>query len=98
MESSAASEKAKLKHELKQLIITECDKEDEFSVDDISDSEALVGSESNLELDSLDTLQISLEIKQRYKVRIEGNKDGRQAFASIEAMADFILSESVSND
>lgn len=90
-------DKDKLKLELKQLIITECDKEDEFSIDDISDLELLVGSESNLALDSLDTLQISLEIKQRYKVRIEGNKHGRQAFASIDAMADFILTESAVN-
>lgn len=82
-----------LKYQLKQLIITECDKDDEFAAEDISDQEPLVGSEASLELDSLDTLQISLAIKQHYKVRIEGNKEGRQAFASINAMADFILSE-----
>lgn len=84
-------DKNTLKHDLKKMIITECDKEDDFSVADISDNEALIGSEANLALDSLDTLQLSLAIKQAYNVRIEGAKEGRIAFASINAMADYIL-------
>lgn len=80
-----------LKHELKQLIIFECDKEDEVTVSDITDDEVLVGSDAPLALDSLDVLQLSLAVKAAYKVRIEGAVDGRQAFASINAMADYIL-------
>ena len=83
-----------LKHDLKNMIITECDKEDEFTIADISDDEALIGSQASLELDSLDTLQLSLAIKQAYQVRIEGAKEGRIAFASINAMADYILQNS----
>ena len=83
-----------LKRELKHLIIIECDKEDEITVDEISDDEVLVGSDANLDLDSLDTLQLSLAIKKAYKVRIEGAKEGRTAFASINAMADYILTAS----
>lgn len=88
---AVAVDKKQLMLELKQLIITECDKADEFSAEQITDQESLIGSESRLELDSLDTLQLSLAIKQRYKVRIEGSKEGRKAFASIDAMADYIL-------
>jgi acyl carrier protein len=88
---AVAADKKQLMLELKQLIITECDKEDEFSAEQISDQESLVGAEARLELDSLDTLQLSLAIKQRYKVRIEGSKEGRKAFASVDAMADYIL-------
>ena len=79
--------------ELKQLIITECDKEDEVGIDDISDDETLVGDETFLGLDSLDTLQLSLAIKKVYNIRIEGGIDGRTAFASVSAMADFILNK-----
>lgn len=90
---STLIDKTALKKELKELIIRECDKEDEFTVEAISDDEIMVGSKAALELDSLDTLQISLAVKKRYKVRIEGNKDGRQAFSSINALANFISSE-----
>ena len=83
-----------LKLALKQLIIEECDKEDDFSVDDISDDEVLIGSDANLELDSLDTLQLSLAIKKAYGVRIEGAKEGRIAFASINAMSTYIIEHS----
>ena len=77
--------------ELKSLILIECDKEDEISVADITDDEALIGGNTQLALDSLDTLQLSLAIKKAYDVRIEGVKEGRKAFSSINAMADYIL-------
>ncbi len=86
--------KEKLKHDLKQMIIIECDKQDELTVSEITDDEALIGSEANLGLDSLDSLQLSLAIKKRYKVRIEGVKDGRLAFASINALANYIITKS----
>lgn len=92
-EVSIDIDKETLKLELKQLIISECDKEDEFSAEDILDQELLVGIDARLELDSLDTLQVSLAIKKHYKVRIEGSKNGRKAFASIDAMADYIINE-----
>ena len=79
-----------LKQSLKQLIITECDKEDDFSVTDIEDVEPLFGPDSKLELDSLDALQISMAVLKQFKVRIEGSKDGRIAFASIQSLAEFI--------
>ncbi|MBL4852061.1 MAG: acyl carrier protein [Gammaproteobacteria bacterium] len=80
-----------LKHDLKQMIIIECDKEDELTVSDITDDEILIGSETKLGLDSLDSLQLSLAIKKTYAARIDGAKDGRLAFASINALADYII-------
>jgi acyl carrier protein len=77
-----------LKAELKQLIIDECEKE--CAPDDITDDEMLVGSDAPLALDSLDTLQLSLAIKQRYGKRIEGNNETRQALRSINHLAAFI--------
>jgi acyl carrier protein len=83
-----------LKRSLKEMIIAECDKEDEFAIDDILDDEVIMGEDSNLGLDSLDALQLSLAIKQAYNVRIEGAVDGRKAFASVSAMANYILEKS----
>lgn len=80
-------DKAKLIEELKQLIIVECDKDLEPGE---IDAEALLMT-GPLELDSLDALQISLAVKERYGVRIEGGPDGRKAFATLSALADFVI-------
>ncbi|WP_233267325.1 hypothetical protein [Paraglaciecola sp. L3A3] len=49
-----------IKKQLKQLIIVECDKEDELSWQEIEDDEPLFGKKSNVGLDSLDALQLAL--------------------------------------
>ncbi len=77
-----------LKLELKQLIIEECDKD--LTPDDISDQQALLGGD--LDLDSLDVLQICMAIKKRYGVRIEGSADARKALQSINTLAETIVS------
>ena len=50
-----------------------------------------------LELDSLDALQISLAVKDRYDVRIEGGSEGRQALASVSSLAQFIVAAHTSD-
>lgn len=82
-----ALERAALIEELKKLIIIECDKEMEPS--EIDPEAQLIGGE--MDLDSLDALQVSLAVKERYAVRIEGGPDARKAFASVSALADFII-------
>ena len=73
--------------ELKAMILKECDLDRD--ADSIPDDMALVSE--GLELDSLDALQISLAVKEKYGVRIEGGPDARRAFASTAALADFII-------
>ena len=53
----AQETKAELMLALKQLIVEECDKEDDFEPSDILDDELLFGSKSRIALDSLDALQ-----------------------------------------
>ncbi|MFC7292580.1 phosphopantetheine-binding protein [Hirschia litorea] len=79
--------KDKLMDELKAMIVEECDTEVEAH--EIDNDMRLVGE--GLELDSLDALQISLAIKDKYGVRIEGGPDSREAMSSINALSDFIL-------
>lgn len=76
-----------LKAELKVLIIEECDKDIEPG--DIGDDAILIGGE--LDLDSLDALQIAMAVKTRYGVRIEGGPDARRALQSVNTLADTIL-------
>jgi acyl carrier protein len=76
-----------LKQELKQLLVRECDKEDDIDWQDILDDEPLFGRESRVQMDSLDALQLSLAVQQKYGVRIEGAKDGRRILVTIDALA-----------
>lgn len=78
---------AKLKTDLKKLIVVECDKD--IEPDSIEDDAILIGGD--LELDSLDALQISMAIKHRYGVSIEGGPEARRALKSVNTLADTIL-------
>ena len=78
----------RLKTELKQLIVTECD----LSVDiaEITDDDPLFGRDSRLGLDSIDALQISIAIQNRYGIIITDSKQMRKVMRSINAFADCI--------
>ena len=78
---------SELKHDLKLLIIEECDKD--FTTDFINDDTPLLGGD--LDLDSLDVLQICMAIKTRYDVRIEGSTEARKALKSINTLAQTIV-------
>ena len=80
-----------LKLELKRMIIKECQKS--ATPEEIADDRILIGSESQLDLDSLDALQIALAVKQRYGKRIDGSTETRMALKSIDSLADFILAD-----
>jgi len=79
-----------LKRQLKQLIIVECDKEDDLSWEEIQDDEPLFGKDSNVGLDSLDALQLALVLKEHFGIKIEGSKESRKHLVSINAMAEYI--------
>lgn len=81
----------KLKLELKQLVVRECQKQ--VAPEQIDDDDILIGSAGRLDLDSLDALQIALAVKQRYGKRIDGGKETRAALKSINSLADFILAD-----
>jgi len=83
------SQNPELKLELKQLIIKECDKE-EFTPEAINDDEPLFGSDSTLGLDSMDALQISMALKEKYGVEVTDSKKIRTIMTSINTLADFI--------
>jgi acyl carrier protein len=79
------------KTELKRLIIEACDKD--VAVEQVGDDVFLFGETSVLALDSLDALQISMEIQRRYGVVLADSKELRRVFTSINSLADYIKSE-----
>lgn len=52
--------------------------------------EPLFGNEARLDLDSLDALQLSMAIQQRYGVRMPDSKETRRAFTSLAHLAGFL--------
>jgi acyl carrier protein len=79
-----------MENELKQLIIDSLDLED-LTIEDISSSDPLFND--GLGLDSIDALELGLEIRKKYGVRINAEKDDvKTIFSSVSALAIFIES------
>jgi acyl carrier protein len=78
----------RLKTELKRLIVEECDITIETAA--IGDDEPLFGSSSRLGLDSIDALQISIAIQNKYGLLITDSKQMRKVMRSMNTFADFI--------
>ena len=82
-----------LTSELKHLIIETLHLE-EIQPDEIEDGAPLFGE--GLGLDSIDALELVVALEKSYNVIIEDEEVGKKAFASIEALADFVLEKSAS--
>lgn len=81
----------KLKMELKKLIIEECD----ITIDpgEIGDDDSLFGRDTRLGLDSIDALQISIAIQNKFNIIITDSKQMRKVMKSMNTFADFIQPE-----
>jgi len=81
-----------LKHNLKQMIIDECEKED-IEADDIPNDVELFSSASGLELDSLDGLTISMALQNQFGIRVGDPKAFRRIITTTDALAEYIQKE-----
>jgi acyl carrier protein len=81
-------DKETLKSELKILIIETLRLED-VEPDSIKDEDPLFGE--GLGLDSIDALELVVAIEKHYGVLIEDEEVGVEAFASVDALADFVI-------
>jgi acyl carrier protein len=82
------SQDNEFKTALKRLIIEACDKD--VLPEDIGDTDSRFGDSSVLALDSMDALQLSMEIQRVYGVVLADSKELRRVFTSINALADHI--------
>ncbi len=82
----------KIKYDIKEMIIQECEKDD-FRPEDIDDDIELFSPSSGLELDSLDALAISMGLQKMYGVRLGDSKDFRRVVTTIEKLAQFVKNE-----
>lgn len=76
-----------LKKELKEMLVNDLKLQD-ISPEDIGDADPLF--EEGLGLDSLDAVELVVLINKHYDIQIKDMEEGRVAFASVNALADFI--------
>ena len=77
-----------LKQRLKQMIVTEADKD--VAPDTIGDDEGLFGPNTKLQLDSIDGLQISMALQNQFGARITDPKQLVRIMKSINTLADHL--------
>ena len=77
---------------LKSMILEECDRE-EISADDLADDVELFSDESELELDSVDGLQISMLLQRHFNLRLVDPKEFRRVVTTINHLADHLQPE-----
>jgi acyl carrier protein len=75
-------------NELKAHLLAAVDKDEPAG--GLRDDEPLFGTESRLDLDSLDALQISMAIQKKYGVRMPDSKETRRALASLTTLAEHL--------
>ena len=79
-----------LHHELKLLIVEALQLED-VDPASISDTAPLFGA--GLELDSIDALELATAIARKYDVEVNQDQETRDAFRSVQHLAEFITSK-----
>jgi len=79
---------AEVRQNLKELLVTELNLEGKKPAD-IDDAAPLFGE--GLGLDSLDALQLAMAIEERFGVAVPEGEAGREVFASVDAIARFLL-------
>ena len=81
-------DRAELIAELKALVLEAAEKNEPAG--GLIDHELLFGPSSRLALDSLDALQVSMALQQRYGVRMPDSKETRRALSSIASLAEHL--------
>lgn len=77
-----------LKQQIKEMI-RDCLDVNDLDIADIQDDAPLLGGE--LELDSIDALELVIQVEKRYGVKIKSSEETRLALSSVSVLADYIL-------
>ncbi len=70
-------------------MIGDCLDVDDLDVESIDENAPLLGGE--LELDSIDALELVIQVEKRFGVKIKSSEETRLALSSVSVLADYIL-------
>ena len=83
--------KQQLIEELRQLMMDKLDLEEE-DLDDIGEDKPL--TVESLGIDSIDILELTVQIEKKYQAKIGNVETAQKAFKSMNALAEFIMEKS----
>lgn len=83
-------ERSELKLSLKRLLIDGL-RLDAVSPEDVDDAAPIFGE--GLGLDSVDALELVVLVEERFHIQIPDEDVGKRAFASIDALTDYVAGE-----
>jgi acyl carrier protein len=84
------SSRDELIFKIKELIIKACDIKD-IRPDDIPTDVPFINGPGPLKLDSLDAMEIAMELRYQFGVELKNASTAAQAMQSFDALADFII-------
>lgn len=87
MQQSKEQELAKIKKDLKEMLVRDLSLED-IKPEDIKDDEVLFGE--GLGLDSLDAVEIVVILQRNFGLEIKDMEKGKEIFYSIDTLANYI--------
>jgi len=76
---------------LKQLVIKACDVKD-VKAEDVPTDVPFIGGPGPLKLDSLDAMEIAMELRYQFGVELKNASTAAKAMQSFDTLADFVIS------
>jgi len=92
MSNSPENELAKIRQNVKELLVSNLAFTDVLDSDEIEDDEVLFGE--GLGLDSLDAVEIVVLLQKHYNIEIKDMDAGREILASVDSLARYIQKNS----
>ncbi len=84
------SSREELIFKLKELIIKACDLKD-VKPEDIPTDVPFIGGPGPLKLDSLDAMEIAMELRYQFGVELKNASTAAKAMQSFDTLADFVI-------
>jgi acyl carrier protein len=84
------STREELIFKLKELIIKACDVKD-VRPEDVPTDVPFIGGPGPLKLDSLDAMEIAMELRYQFGVELKNASTAAQAMQSFDTLADFVI-------